>query len=307
MATKAKDKLTAEKSPAAKAKGKAAETAAEAAPAAVKAKGKTKGKAAAKATASAAKKTKGKATTKATASQKAQTRKAKNDAIAVEEAPKKTPKAAMPPELEFLVSPGPSPATAPEPSATESSATNSSATESSGAEPSDLVAHSSGSNGNGANSDVMTFIAADCLNGDIWVPNAAIPELDQATYELQKAQAEGQRRAIEVASLNLKNINGLHQLEGHSLDVAISAKTNETQEAQLAGAEIDYQRQLELNGEKSQQLQQAIAKHEAATRETGYTDELISLKDQNFELEIQQAQNVFAEKAARYRAQLTGQ
>lgn len=106
MATKAKDKLTAEKSPAAtKAKGKAAE----AAPAAAKAKGKTKGKAAAKATASAAKKTKGNATTKATASPKAQTRKAKADTIAAEEAPKKAAKAAMPPELEFLVSPDSSP------------------------------------------------------------------------------------------------------------------------------------------------------------------------------------------------------
>ena len=156
-------------------------------------------------------------------------------------------------------------------------------------------------------SQPVNFVATDHMSGDIWQPNSAIPSLDEATYATQKAQAEGQRRALEVASLNLENINSLHQLERQSIDVAISTQMNKTRSAQLTGAEIDYQRQLAVNGEKSQHLEQATAKHEAAIRETGYADQLIALKDQNFELEIQQAQNVFAEKAARYRAQLTGE
>lgn len=151
------------------------------------------------------------------------------------------------------------------------------------------------------------FLASELAAGNIWAANTAIPTLDEATYAAQKAQAEAQRRAIEVASLNLQNINDLHELERQSIDVAISAKTNEIRTAQLAGTGIDYQTQLEVNAEKSQHLAQAVAKHQAATRETGYADQLIALKDQNFELEIQQAQNVFAEKAARYRARLTGQ
>ena len=139
------------------------------------------------------------------------------------------------------------------------------------------------------------------------MPSAAIPGLDEATYQAKKEQAEAQRRAIEVASLNLKNINDLHRLEQQSIDVAISTKQNETRSAQLTNADIEYQIQLESNGESSQQLRQAIARKEAATRESDYADQLIALKDQNFELDIQQAQNIFAEKAARYRAQLTGQ
>ncbi|MEO0708000.1 MAG: hypothetical protein AAF050_20370 [Cyanobacteria bacterium J06649_5] len=157
-----------------------------------------------------------------------------------------------------------------------------------------------------AEADSAHFAAADCLSADIWVPSANIPALDEATYASQKAQAEAQRRAIEVANLNLKNMNDLHQLERRSLDVAISTKENETRTAQLTNADIDYQTQLEINGEKSEQLNQAAARREAAARETGYTDQLISLKDQNFELDIQQAQDVFAQKAAHYRAQLTG-
>lgn len=156
--------------------------------------------------------------------------------------------------------------------------------------------------GNGVN-----FLANELIADNMWTTNAAIPTLDEATYAAQKAQAEAQRRAIEVASLNLQNINDLHELERQSIDVAISAKANETRTAQLAGAGLDYQTQLEINGEKSQHLAQAAAKHQAATRETGYAEQLIEIKDQNFELEIQQAQNIFAEKAARYRAQLTGQ
>ena len=151
------------------------------------------------------------------------------------------------------------------------------------------------------------FLASQLISDNIWSPNAAIPTLDEATYAAQKAQAEAQRRAIEIASLNLQNMNNLHQLEQQNIDIAISAKNNETRNAQLAAAGIDYHTQLEMNGEKSQHLAQAAAKHQAAARESGYTDQLIALKDQNFELEIEQAQNVFAEKAARYRAQLTGQ
>lgn len=153
----------------------------------------------------------------------------------------------------------------------------------------------------------VSFAADALMPGDIWSASSAIPTLDEATYAAQKAQAEAQRRAIEVASLNLKNINDLHELERQSIEAAIGAKTNETRNAQLTAAGIDYQTQLEMNGEKSQHLSQAAAKHQAASRETGYADQLIALKDQNFELEIQQAQNVFADKAARYRAQLTGQ
>lgn len=153
----------------------------------------------------------------------------------------------------------------------------------------------------------LSFRASELVSGKIWAPNTAIPELDEATYAAQKAQAEAQRRAIEVARLNLKNINDMHQLEQESINAAISAKANETKNAQLTSAEIDYQTQLEENGERSQRLAQAASRHQAATRETGYTDQLIALKDQNAELDIQQAQNIFAEKAARYRAQLTGQ
>ncbi|MEM9945648.1 MAG: hypothetical protein AAF810_06245 [Cyanobacteria bacterium P01_D01_bin.36] len=158
-----------------------------------------------------------------------------------------------------------------------------------------------------ARSQSADFRAIDCVGDDVWQPSAAIPELDEATYKAQKAQAEAQRRAIEVASLNLQNINDLHQLEQQSIDVAISVKNNETRSADLSGAEIERRIQLEANGEKSQLLRQATAKREAATRESDYVDQFITLKDQNFELDIQQAQDVFAQKAARYRAQLTGQ
>ena len=172
--------------------------------------------------------------------------------------------------------------------------------------PMSSTSHQSGSSVLAAGSDV-SFSTDEMVADNIWGANTAIPTLDEATYAAQKAQAEAQRRAIEVASLNLQNINDLHELERQSIDVAISAKANETRTAQLTGAGIDYQTQLEINGEKSQHLAQAAAKHQAATRETGYAEQLIEIKDQNFELEIQQAQNIFAEKAARYRAQLTGQ
>lgn len=171
----------------------------------------------------------------------------------------------------------------------------------------DLTGPSTSELKNETSKDGMTFLAANCIGSDMWVPSAAIPAIDEATYRAQKAQAEAQRRAIEVASLNLKNINDLHQLERQSIDVAISTKENETRHAQLTSADIDYQTQLEHNGEKSQHLRQATARREAATRESDYTDQLIALKDQNFELDIQQAQSAFSEKAARYRAQLTGQ
>jgi hypothetical protein len=152
----------------------------------------------------------------------------------------------------------------------------------------------------------VSFVASDYMTGDIWVPDARIPAIDEATYEARKTQAEGQSRSIEVASLNLKNIAGLHKLEGQAVDIAIAAKGNETRYAKLEGAEIGLQTQLQANGEATQRLMQAQAKHEAASRETGYTSELIGLKDQNFQLEIQQAQTLFSEKSARYRAQLTG-
>lgn len=153
----------------------------------------------------------------------------------------------------------------------------------------------------------LGFLASDCINDDFWVPSAAIPALDEATYQARKSQAEAQRRAIEVARLNLQNIDDLHKLERQNIDVAISTKENETRTAQLTSADIDHRIQIEANGEKSEQLRQAAARREASARESDYTDQLIALKDQNFELDIQQAQNVFAEKAARYRAQLTGQ
>ena len=50
----------------------------------------------------------------------------------------------------------------------------------------------------------VSFQASDYITGDIWVPNANIPSIDEATYEAQKTQAEGQSRAIEVAAINLK-------------------------------------------------------------------------------------------------------
>lgn len=152
----------------------------------------------------------------------------------------------------------------------------------------------------------VNFAAADYITGDIWVPNPAIPAIDEATYEAQLTQAQGQSRSIEVAAQNLKNINGLHKLEGQSVEIAITAKANETRYAKLEGGEIALQTQLQANGEATEKLTQATAKHQAAQRETGYTTDLIGLKDQNFQLEIQQAQTVFAEKAARYRAQLAG-
>ncbi|MEL6816132.1 MAG: hypothetical protein AAFP03_15190 [Cyanobacteria bacterium J06598_3] len=246
---------------------------------------------------SAAKKTTKKETTKkgvtkATAAQKEQARKARAGARIAEENSQATRQAMTPP-----------PAT---PSQMALATANPS--ELASAEENAMTAHgdSLGIASTEASID-SSFLAANYTSGDIWSPNAAIPAIDEATYHARKTQAEGQRRAIEVANLNLKNINDLQQLESQHVEVAISAKTTETRAAQLAGADIDYQRQVELNGEKSQQLMQASAKHEAATRETGYTRQLIDLKDQNFDLEIQQAQTVFAQKAARYRAQLTGQ
>ena len=55
---------------------------------------------------------------------------------------------------------------------------------------------------------------------------------------------------------------------------------------------------------KSEKLLQATAKHQAAQRETGYTNELIGMKDENFQLEIQQARTLLNEKTARFKAQL---
>jgi hypothetical protein len=152
----------------------------------------------------------------------------------------------------------------------------------------------------------VAFAAADYMTGDIWVPDARIPAIDETVYEQRKTQAEGQSRSIEVASLNLKNIAGLHKLEGQSVDIAIAAKSNETRYAKLEGADIGLHTQLQANGEAAQRLIQATAKHEAAQRETGYTTELIGFKDQNFQLEIEQARNMFSEKSSRYRAQLAG-
>ncbi len=152
----------------------------------------------------------------------------------------------------------------------------------------------------------VDFRAADYMTGDIWKPDDRTPAIDEATYETYRTQAEGQSRSIEVASLNLKNINGLHKLEGQTVDIAIAAKSNETRYAKLEGTEIDYQTQLQVNGEKTQKLMQATAKHESATRETGYTNELIGMKDQSFQLEIEQARSMFSERSARFRAQLAG-
>ncbi|MGC1306460.1 MAG: hypothetical protein WA885_04465 [Phormidesmis sp.] len=228
----------------------------------------------------ATKKTTAKATPKATDAQKEQARKARAGArIAKTSTSKTDPPAAQTPATQALTA-----------------LTTTHPSENPSENPSEL-----------ASMGGVGFLAADCISGDMWVPNAAIPSLDEATYKAHKAQAEGQRRALEVASINLKNINDLHQLESQNIDIAISAKTNETQYAKLAGADIEYQTQLQINGEKSQQFRQASAKHESATRETGYTEQLIALKEQNFELEIEQAQNVFSEKVARYRAQLSGQ
>lgn len=235
-------------------------------------------------------KTPTKATSKATAAKKEQARKAKIGTRTAKISTSKASQPVTPPEFQAAV---------PQAESAQAPTTLANAYPSalSSEHPSEQLASMGG----------VRFLAADCITGDIWVPNAAIPSIDEATYRSRKTQAEGQRRAIEVASLNLKNINDLHQLESHSIDIAISAKTNETQYAKLTGADIDYQTQLQVNGEKSQQLMQASAKHDSATRETGYTEQLIALKDQNFELEIQQAQNVFSEKASRYRAQLAGQ
>jgi hypothetical protein len=153
----------------------------------------------------------------------------------------------------------------------------------------------------------VSFVAADYMTGDIWVPDSRIPAIDEATYEARKTQAEGQSRSIEVASLNLKNIAGLHRLEGQAIDIAIAAKSNQTRYAKLEGSEIDYQTQMQINGEKTQKLMQATAGHEMSQRETGYQRDLIGLKDQNFQLEIEQARTMFSEKSARYRAQISGQ
>jgi len=152
----------------------------------------------------------------------------------------------------------------------------------------------------------VSFLAADYITGDIWTPNAAIPAIDEATYEAQLTQAQGQGRSIQVASQNLKNIQGLHGLEGQSIDIAISAKANDTRYAKLEGADIDYQAQVQTNGEKTQKLAQAAAKHQAATRETGYMDELIGMKDENYQLEISQARLVLNEKSARFKALIAG-
>ena len=72
----------------------------------------------------------------------------------------------------------------------------------------------------------------------------------------------------------------------------------------LEGAEIDFQTQLQANGEKSEKLAQATDAYQFATRESGYRRELIGLRDENYQISIQQEQNLFNEKAARYRAQL---
>ena len=150
----------------------------------------------------------------------------------------------------------------------------------------------------------VSFQASDYITGDIWTPNPAIPSIDEATYEAQKTQAEGQSRAIEVASINLRNINGLHKLEGQAIDIAITAKNNQTKYAKLEGAEIDFQTQLQVNGEKSEKLAQATDAYQAAARETGDRRELIGLKDENYQLDIQQARTLFNEKASRYQAAL---
>ena len=150
----------------------------------------------------------------------------------------------------------------------------------------------------------VAFCATDYMSGDIWVPDERIPAIDEATYETYKTRAQGQARSLEVASLNLKNIDGLHKLEGQTIDIAVTAKNNENKYAKLEGAEIDYQTQVQVNGEKSQRLYQSTDAYQAATRETDYRRQLIGMKDDNYQLEIQQAQSMFTEKSARYRAQL---
>jgi len=152
----------------------------------------------------------------------------------------------------------------------------------------------------------VSFLAADYITGDIWTPNPAIPSIDETTYEQHKTQAEGQSRSLEVAGLNLRNINSLHKLEGQAVDIAITAKSNETRYAKLEGAEFDFQTQVQANGEKSEKLAQATDAYQFATRESGYRRELIGLRDENYQISIQQEQNLFNEKAARYQAQLTG-
>ena len=152
----------------------------------------------------------------------------------------------------------------------------------------------------------VSFQAADYITGDIWTPNPAIPSIDETTYEQHKTQAEGQARSLEVAGLNLRNINSLHKLEGQAVDIAITAKSNETRYAKLEGAEIDFQTQVQANGEKSEKLAQATDAYQFATRESGYRRELIGLRDEDYQISIQQEQSLFNEKAARYRAQLSG-
>lgn len=152
----------------------------------------------------------------------------------------------------------------------------------------------------------VSFSASDYMTGDIWVPDERIPAISEAVYESRKTKAEGQKRSIEVASLNLSNIQGLHKLEGQSIDIAIAAQTNQTRYAKLEGAEIDYRTQVAVNGAKSQKLTQAVAAHEFSQRETGYLGSLIKDRDSSYQLQIQQAETVLSEKSARYQAQLAG-
>jgi len=152
----------------------------------------------------------------------------------------------------------------------------------------------------------VSFSASDYMTGDIWIPDGRIPSIDEAVYEARKTKAEGQKRSIEVAALNLSNINGLHKLEGQAVDISITAQTNQTKYAKLEGAQIDYQTQVAVNGAKSQKLTQAVAAHEFSQRETGYLDSIITDRDSSYQLQIQQAQTVLSEKSARYQAQLAG-
>ena len=153
----------------------------------------------------------------------------------------------------------------------------------------------------------VDFRAANYMSGDIWVPDSRIPAIDEATFENRKTTAEGQSRSIEVASLNLKNIQGLHKLEGQSVDIAIAAKGNETKYAKLEGAEIGHQTQVQMNGQASQQLLQATAKHEFQQRNTQYETSRIGLMDSSAQHEIEQAQMLLEQKIARFTAQLSGQ
>ena len=177
--------------------------------------------------------------------------------------------------------------------------------------PADASAISNTASANAApnprDGEPIRALADGCTTENVWTPSAAIPSLDQATYESHKTLAAGQQRALEIARINLKNMNELRQLESQEVEVAISRKATETQYAKLEGEALTHQMQVEINGERSQQLEQAVAKRATAVRETEYTKQLLSLKEQNFELEVQQAQNIFSEKAARYRAQLSGQ